>query len=67
MARTARTALIVALGGALLLAGCGRKGPLEPPGGAPAADQSSDTDEKPDEQKTDPDAAERVLKTPHKP
>lgn len=32
MARQARLAVILALGAALALAGCGRKGPLERPG-----------------------------------
>lgn len=70
MARATRTALILALG-ALVLAGCGRKGPLEPPGGAvqqPAGEASPEAQQTPAETKADEtDPAQRVLDTPRKP
>ncbi len=67
MARTARRALIVLAVG-LALGGCGKKGPLDPPGGVPApAPASTQPETPPPEGKKDPNAPERVLETPRNP
>lgn len=63
MARTAQVALILSL--ALMLAACGRKGPLEAPG-QPSGEQKQTDQTKPADD-TDPNSPDRVLKTPHRP
>ena len=55
MARQAQAAIVLLLGAALVLGACGRKGPLDPPGGAPqeAPAGTPNPEPKPDAATTD--------------